>query len=729
MTWDLRNDSPLLDMTAPAGRIRFSVTQPTGDPTSSQGRDTAVGPLLAGAAEVDITPPPGLPKAGYSANATDGQGFRTRLRARVLHLQRGPASMAIVQCDLLGGSAVLAHLVARHLAEHTDIPLAGLMIGATHTHAGPGQFLGTDFYNRFASNRSGFDPAWAQFLAERIAGAAEQAVATRVPARLAVGSADVWGFTRNRSLDPHVRNPEVADKRLDPQRKWVNVDSLLHLVRVDAIDATATPGAGTSGAAGAAGTSAADAVGIAAAESGAPLAAMVVFGVHGTGISMKAPEYNADLWAYVVGELSHRIEQATGTRAVVGAIEGTHADIAPAIRPGRAGHLEAQRIGRGIGAEAAALWERLADELSSEVELGAGLHEVDLDRDRTINGVTLPRRPAVGAALVAGAHENTTPVLHRLPPFRPGSPKPWQTRHPQGPKWVLGSRWLQPVILPLKVFPRIVPVQVLRIADTALVGLPFEVTMASGRRIAAAVSAVTADAGIDRVVVSSVANEYAGYVATAEEYQRQHYEGGHTLYGPSTEPFVSAHAARVAAAVVAAGGVAVSHTAPSRSFDLKVARYLPDHVRVAVGHVPREWDGDAVFADPDDIDDATWTAHWFDAAPGALDWAAPMVAVEMATSPTTTAPATSAGIAMVPEAHELVWRAARTRDGREANDQGWDLEVMHLGEVDAQRHGVAPGTHRYRVRWHDPVLAAGLRHRFVLASNAGRPGLAGPGFD
>ena len=30
---------------------------------------------------------------------------------------------------------------------------------STHTHAGPGQFLGTDFYNRFASNRSGFDPA------------------------------------------------------------------------------------------------------------------------------------------------------------------------------------------------------------------------------------------------------------------------------------------------------------------------------------------------------------------------------------------------------------------------------------------------------------------------------------------------------------------------------------------------------------------------------------------
>lgn len=718
MTWDLRNDSPLLDVAADAGRIRFSVTQPTagsepggvGGPAASgqagtgqagtgQAGTAQLGSaLLAGAAEVDITPPPGMPKAGYSANATDGEGFRTRLRARVLHLRSGEASMVIVQCDLLGGSAVLAHLVARQLAERTDVPLAGVMIGATHTHAGPGQFLGTDFYNRFASNRAGFDPAWAQFLAERIADAAEQAVATRGPARLAVGSADVWGFTRNRSLDPHVRNREVTDKRLDPQRKWVNVDSQLHMVRVDA-DAGHSAGAG-------------------------PLAALVVFGVHGTGISMKAPEYNADLWAYVVGELSHRVETAGGRRAVVGAIEGTHADIAPAVRPGRAGHLEAQRIGRGIGAEAAALWERLADDLSSEIALGAGLHEIDLDRDRTIDGVTLPRRPAVGAALVAGAHENTTPVLHRLPPFRPGSPKPWRTRHPQGPKWVLGSRWLQPALLPLRGFPRIVPVQVLFIADTAVVGLPFEVTTASGRRIAAAVSHATADAGIDRVVVSSVANEYAGYVATAEEYQRQHYEGGHTLYGPSTEPFVSAHAARLAAEVASGGGRPVASVPPTRSFDLKVTRYLPDHVRVGVGAVPRAWDGEVVFGDPDDVDDATWTAHWFDAAPAALDWAAPMVAVEMAE-----VPVTQGSIVGVIDVDGLGWSRARTRDGRAVDDQGWDLEVMHVGEVDVRRHAVPPGTHRYRVRWHDPVLAAGLLHRFVLAPNAGRPGVDGSAFD
>ena len=131
--------------------------------------------LLAGAAQRDITPPPGMPKAGYSSNAHDGTGFRTRLRARVVHLRAGRTSLAIVQCDLLGGSSVLQHLVAQRIAQSTDIGIAGLMIGATHTHAGPGQFLGTDFYNRFASNRAGFDPRWTSFLVGQITDAVIEA--------------------------------------------------------------------------------------------------------------------------------------------------------------------------------------------------------------------------------------------------------------------------------------------------------------------------------------------------------------------------------------------------------------------------------------------------------------------------------------------------------------------------------------------------------------------------
>ncbi len=236
--------------------------------------------LLAGAAEVDITPPPGMPKAGHSRNAHTGNGFRTRLWAHVLHLRSGTTSITFVQCDLLAGSAIVQRLVAQQLAD-TDVHLSGLFIGATHTHAGPGQFHGNALMNRFSSNKPGFDPAWTDWLVGRIAGAVRSAVETRRPARAATGATEVWGLTRNRSLDSHVRNENIADRRRAPERKYAAINPWLHLIRAD----------------------------VEVADGGLePLAAMAIFSIHGTGISAHDHSYNADVWAYLKGELRRHIK-------------------------------------------------------------------------------------------------------------------------------------------------------------------------------------------------------------------------------------------------------------------------------------------------------------------------------------------------------------------------------------------------------------------------------------
>jgi neutral ceramidase len=674
-SWDIGADSPLLPIAEASGaaprRARFRLPVP---PPS--GVAAPVESLLAGAVEVDITPPPGLPKAGYSRNARTGTGFRSRLRARVLHLRAGTGSLALVQCDLLGGSAVVHRLVARAVAGATDVPAAGVLVGATHTHGGPGQFLGTDFYNRFASNEPGFDAAWAQRLASRIGAGVRQAAEQRRPARLAWGSAEVWGLTRNRSLTSYVRNDDVVDRRAERQRAYVSVDPRLHMLRVDAVESDGGTG---------------------------PLAALVVFPVHGTGVPMRSAVYNADLWAYLTDELGVRVERSHGRRPVLGAVEGTHADVAPALHPGTAGHLEAARIGRGIGARAAALYAALDGELTDRVDLACGLREVDLDRSRAIDGVTLPRWPAVGAALVAGAYENETPVVHRIPPFRPGHPRR-RAGGPHGAKRVLGGP-LQRLILPLRGFPRVLPVQVLRIGDVALVGLPFEVTVEAGRRIEAAVAGRLAANGAGRVVVTSVANEYAGYCTTPEEYGEQRYEGGHTLYGPATQPFLAAHAARLAGEVGREG--LVCDLVPDRAFDLHHRRFLPGPDGAPVHRLA---DGPAVFTDATATTDPVWEQRWWDVAPGRLDWHEPLVRVEMCDGE---------GGAWVPAvAH-----------GRRVDDGGCDVEVVHLGPGDRDRRPDRGRGHRYAVRWWSPKFRAGRRHRFVLVSNAGRPELAGDPFD
>ena len=647
--------------------------------------------LLAGAVTVDITPPPGLPKAGYSANANHGNGFHTRLRAAVTHLRAGRSSIALVQLDLLGGSPIVQHLVAEAVADRTDIPLAGIWLGATHTHAGPGQFLGSDFYNHHASNKPGFDPAWTQFLVDRIASAIIEAHDTRGPAVAGVGTTEVWGLTRNRSHDPYVHNRTVTDKRSDPQRKWVAVNPELHLLRVDRLIEPSEPDDG-------------------AAPRTEPLAAAVVFSIHGTGISQKAKEYNADLWAYLKGELGHLISGTTGATPVIGAMEGTHADVAPALFPGLAGHREARRIGTAVGAEAFGLYESLADQLSADVALDAGFREVDFDiaANRRIDGIELPDRPAVGAALVAGATENVTPVLHRLPPFKAGMPKRWGTNNPQGEKWVIGSRWLQPTVLHKSGFPRVLPVQVLRVGDTVLFGHPFETTVESGRRIAEAVadaaSSATGGETVSRVIVASVVNDYWGYVATAEEYSRQFYEGGHTLYGPETQRFAAAQAAALVGSTIGAGVFA--DVVDRRSWRLQGRRFLPDASVVEVG---RAFERKARFSDPTATVDGYWEQTWLDVAPGGLDWHDPLVVVECSDNDGAT------------------WRRAFDR-GRPVDDQGWALAVSHLGPADDEPRATA-GSHRYRVRWFNPVPRGGRRHRFVLLANSTREEAVGDGFD
>lgn len=648
-------DNPLAALAAdPPPRVLLDVTPP-GDAELPH-----VPGLLAGAAEVDITPPPGMPKAGHSSNAQSGTGFRTRLHAHVLHLRAGTTSIALVQCDLLAGSAIVAQLVARAIADDTDIRLPGLFLGATHTHAGPGQFHGSEAMNRFASNHSGFDPAWTSWLVERISGAVREAVATRRPALLAFGADEVWGLTRNRSVESWVRNENVTDKSVPPQRKYEAINPWLHLLRVDAV----APDGGVE-----------------------PLGAAVIFSIHGTGISQRDHAFNADIWAYLKGELAGHILRTTGRAAVVGAVEGTHGDVAPAVRPGQLVYPEAERVGRGIGAAAAKLYDRLEGALSADVQLAAGLRELDLGTGPSIEGITLPP-PAFGMATMAGARENNTPVIHRIPPFRPGTPKP-RARGPHGAKWIPGGRRLHDLIVPASSFPAVLPVQVLRIAGTLVVGLPFEVTVESGRRIEAAVhAAVGASAGVERVAVSSLANEQFCYLTTPEEYSLQRYEGGNTLYGPRSQPFAAAYAAGLARDVVARGWVA-DHL-PGRRFDFAAHRYLatPDGRAVT-----RSGLGRPDYTDHTTTEDGYWQFSWLDRSPGALRWHEPLARVEALGADGGWIPAIDAG--------------------RPIDDQGYHVGVFHLGQD-------KDGRHRYGARWFTGYLGPDLPHRIVISGSGGR---------
>lgn len=615
-----------------------------------------VGDLLAGAAEVDITPPPGMPKAGHSKNAQDGVGFRTRLRARVVHLRSRRSSVVLISLDLLAGSAIIQHALARAVSD-LDVPLEGVFLAATHTHAGPGQYSGSAFYNDWASNRPGFDPGYAAFLVTQLESAVREAVGQRRPARAAIGSCEVWGLTRNRSLGAYVRNDGLTDRRTADQRKYAAIDPRLHQLRVD--------------------------------DENGPMAAFSWFSIHGTGISHHDPAYNADVWAYLNGEVEAQVRQQTGRRLISAAAVASHGDMTPAVRPGMLVYPEAERVGRGIGAAAADLHAGLATSLTAEFTVRTSLRQLDTQEDPTVDGIGL-EEPRIGWAKTAGAAENTTPVLHRLPPFKAG----WGRRRPRGPhaeKRIAGTEWgHRRLVGRNEDFPTVLPVHLVQLGSTAVLGVPFETTIEAGRRIGSAVLESALE--VDTAFVSSLVNDQTDYLTTREEYAAQYYEGASVLFGPRQLDWVAGQARKVAHDL-AAGIGSVSR---ARRFDFGVHHYLAQPTDVTATRLP----GTVGFIEATPAEDAYWEQVWTDVAPGNLRWHEPLVRVEVET-----------GQQWVPAVH----------NGRTVDDQGWHLGVIYLG----RRHG----QHTYAARWYAPPLGSRRRHRFVLIANGPQPEIAGPPFD
>ena len=85
-----------------------------------------------------------------------------------------------------------------------------------------------------------------------------------------------------------------------------------------------------------------------------------------------------------------------------------------------------------------------------------------------------------------------------------------------------------------KGMPMVLPFQILRLGKLAIVALPAEVTTMTGRRIRNEVAEVLQNSGVEKVILSSIANAYGGYITTKEEFAAQHYEGASTYYGPNT---------------------------------------------------------------------------------------------------------------------------------------------------------------------------------------------------
>ena len=93
-------------------------------------------PLLAGLAELEITPPLGYRMDGYFSERLS-TGTKDPLKARALVLHQGDTKIALVVADVIGMPQPLSSEVRALAATRTGIPAANIAITATHTHTGP----------------------------------------------------------------------------------------------------------------------------------------------------------------------------------------------------------------------------------------------------------------------------------------------------------------------------------------------------------------------------------------------------------------------------------------------------------------------------------------------------------------------------------------------------------------------------------------------------------------
>ncbi|MFN7922572.1 MAG: hypothetical protein U0Q16_20885 [Bryobacteraceae bacterium] len=96
----------------------------------------AAADLRVGRAAVKITPPAGIPMAGYYSVRL-AEGTLDDLHAKALVIELNGAKAAMVACDVVSLERDIVEQARKLAEERTGIPAAQILISATHSHTGP----------------------------------------------------------------------------------------------------------------------------------------------------------------------------------------------------------------------------------------------------------------------------------------------------------------------------------------------------------------------------------------------------------------------------------------------------------------------------------------------------------------------------------------------------------------------------------------------------------------
>lgn len=482
--------------------------------------------IHAGFGKADLTVfERGMPMLGWGQPDNVSLGVSEPLHARALALSSQGRTLVYVVLDLCFVSGALRAEVLGELERRgASVAASDLMLTATHTHSGPNGFSHAFFYDLSAL---GYSRRVMDHLVEGTVRAIEKALGGLEPARLRLGESVVEeNVIVNRSVLAFRRNPEGTGEGVDRRSTVLRVDD----------------------------------------QGGRALGMLNFFALHGTSIHSRNTSLHPDHKGLAAERFEEWARGAGHASSFVALFaQGSAGDASPNVRMDRrrglmVGPLDASDEDNArYVADAQVHAARRAFESASRLVDGA-LHGAAerIDMEARVVGSERTTSCRLGLAMAQGTAEGPGP-LARLPLPRRAGADPKIVLLEAGPgragRRLFGRFDPARLALPHDAFrhakraadqggglegawiPTVLPIQLLRIGELTIVGLPNEPTLVAGRRIAHALRAILG--GI--VHVQGYANAYAGYLTTPEEYLAQRYEGAYTPFGPRTlDAFVDA---------------------------------------------------------------------------------------------------------------------------------------------------------------------------------------------
>lgn len=517
----------------------------------------AAGSYLVGTGIYDITGPAAeIGMMGYADSSQKTAGLHTRLRARAFIVGDGQKRVVFVSADLGMMFQSVKLKVADRIAADPELKNfydeRNILLSATHTHGGPGGFSGYFLYD---ATINGFIQEHHAAIVDGIVQSIRRAHRNLKSGQILVNEGRLDGVGGNRAEIAYNNNPAAERAQYDS-----NTDKTFTVLKF-------------------------------VTDSGEEIGMFSWFAVHADSIGPTNHLITADNkgWASYLFEKDKGTNYLADRTFVAAFAQANEGDVTPNIGFGLAPPDLTFAKNKSLEnavlkqySKAKSLYDTATEKVTGTIDFR---HEwVDM-RTLVVDGLGVTTCPAaMGASFSAGSpFDNPSPaplfpngVTVDSPLWTEDAGKAalstlvnglfafawpatqdaaYKACHAEKPILIPTGRAHLNIDGPLMT-PQIMPLQVVKIGSVALIAVPGESTTMSGRRFRKAVLAEMAPAGVKYGIIAGLANSYASYLATREEYAKQWYEGATTQFGPNEQAAYQQEYVKLGRAIVRGTDVA-----------------------------------------------------------------------------------------------------------------------------------------------------------------------------